>query len=325
MKRWLRIAFQIVSLLLFALMIWWAGADAATAVLQGDRQLLLIALGLYGIAGVASATRLRVVAKSIHHANPASWRQFYRLNWVARSLGLVLPRTLSAIGGKSVGLRSYGVPIKRSLWIVLVDNLFDVGLLALICIPAFMFFRGTLTEIQFVTAVILILFLAGAFIWWGTSDRWLQRLTRWVKSIPFLSQKIDLEEGQTVISLPQGKDAIVALAWTIVLNLVLVFGFYFMARAVDISVHWTLFLAAYPFVQLSLIAAVTPGGLGIFDLGWLGLLALGGVSEGDALTFVVAQRAYVAIFVLIWTGFSILLGFTEKQSTSISEMEHRQS
>lgn len=315
MKKWLRIAFQIFSLLLFALIIWWAGEDAATAVLQGDRQSLLIALLLYGIAGVASATRLRVVSISIHHKKTASWRQFYRLNWIARSLGLVLPRTLSAIGGKSVGLRSFGVPLKRSLWIVLVDNLFDVGLLALICLPAFMFFRGSFTELQFIFAVIIMMIVAGFLVWWGTSDRWLGRLTMWAKSTPFLSKKINIEEGEAVISLPQGRNAIIILAWTILLNTVLVFGFYFMARAVDISVHWTLFLAAYPFVQLSLIAAVTPGGLGIFDLGWLGLLALGGVPKGDALTFVVAQRAYVTIFVLIWTGFSILLGFTEKEKT----------
>ena len=95
MKRGLRIAFQILSLLLFAIIIWWAGEDAATAVLQGDRQSILLALLLYGVAGVASASRLQVVAHGIHKKKVASWRQYFQVNWVARAFGLVLPRTLS--------------------------------------------------------------------------------------------------------------------------------------------------------------------------------------------------------------------------------------
>jgi uncharacterized membrane protein YbhN (UPF0104 family) len=53
--------------------------------------------------------------------------------------------------------------------------------------------------------------------------------------------------------------------------------------------------------------AVTPGGLGLFDAGWYGVLLLGGVPNQEALTFVIAQRAYIFIFVLVWAGFSVLL------------------
>lgn len=312
MKRGLRTAFQILSLLLFAIIIWWAGEDAATAVLQGDRQSLLLALLLYGVAGVASASRLRVVTHGIHKEKVASWRQYFQVNWVARAFGLVLPRTLSAVGGKSVGLHAFGVPVKRSLWIVLVDNLFDVFLLALACLPAFLYFQGQLSGVGFVTALLLVVIVAGTAVYWGTSAKWAMRLTKWAQRIPYLSRKLNIEEEQRVIVLPPSRQALIAFGWTVLLNLVLIGGFYLMARAVGVSANWLLFAAAYPFVQLSLIAAVTPGGLGIFDLGWLGLLVLGGVSEADALAFVVAQRVYVAAFVLFWTGFSILLRLTER-------------
>ena len=102
------------------------------------------------------------------------------------------------------------------------------------------------------------------------------------------------------------------MGFTIALTIALVTGYYFMAQAIGIPISWPLLFASFPFVQLSLIAAVTPGGIGIFDLGWVGLLILGGVSRTDALTFALAQRAYVTIFVLIWTGFSFLLAFSEK-------------
>ena len=68
---------------------------------------------------------------------------------------------------------------------------------------------------------------------------------------------------------------------------------------------------------MSLIIAIAPGGLGIFDLGWLGLLQLGGLSQSDAITFVVAQRAYIFVFVLVWAAFSALLSLTEGQGKPV--------
>ncbi|MCB9445410.1 MAG: flippase-like domain-containing protein [Ardenticatenaceae bacterium] len=81
-------------------------------------------------------------------------------------------------------------------------------------------------------------------------------------------------------------------------------------RSIGAPVTLPLLLASYPLVQLSLIVAIAPGGLGIFDAGWLGLLRLGGISEAAALAFVVAQRAFVFVFVLVWAGFSALLSLT---------------
>ncbi len=316
MKRWLRIVLQLVSLVLFVLIVWWAGPEAWQGVWQGDQRALLIALALYGVAGVASATRLRLMTHSIHRQNTASWRRYHQANWVARAFGLVLPRTLSTIGGKSVALRSFDVPLKRSLWIVLVDNLFDVFLLILVCVPAFFFLRGDLQNGMFVIAVGLVVLLGGTAVWWITSAQWTRRLTKWVRHVPWLAHKLNLENEQDLILLPQSGAAVQSVGWAIMLNLTLVFGFYYMAQAVGMQADWLLFLAAYPFVQLSLVAAVTPGGLGLFELGWLGLLTLGGVAEDEALTFVVAQRVYVTVFVLLWTGVSILLAFTEKTAAT---------
>ncbi len=315
MNRWLRICLQLASLALFILILWWAGPEAWQTIRQGDRTALTIALLLYGVAGVASASRLQLITHAIHSPEVASWRQFFQANWVARALGLVLPRTVSAVGGKSVALRSFGVPTRRAVWVVMVDNLFDIALLAALCLPAFFYFRGRLIGTELVVGMGVIVALLATAVWQITSPRWNRQFTGWVTRIPLLAKKLNFDDEPTKW-LPPPKPAIGALAWSLLLNGVLVAGFFFMAQAVKVNASWLLFLAAYPFVQLSLVAAVTPGGLGIFDLGWLGLLTLGGVPEEQALTFVVAQRAYVVVFVLIWTGFSILLSLTVKSPLS---------
>lgn len=319
MKRALRIGWQLTSLVMFALIIWWAGPQTWASIIQADRQTLLIALLLYGVAGIASASRLQLMTSSIQRQQTVAWHRFFQANWIARALGLVLPRTFSGIGGKSVALRSFDVPLKRSVWIVMVDNLFDVILLMILCFPAFLYLSQSISNKAFfacsLLTFLLVILATGIF----TSDHWSHNLTNGIKKSPWLAKKLNIAEEQELLLLPQQNDSVTAIGWTILLNLVLVSGFYCMAQAVGVSTNWLLFLAAYPFVQLSLIAAVTPGGLGIFDLGWLGLLTLGGISESDALTFVVAQRAFVTVFVLFWTGFSILLHFTYQLSSPFSK------
>jgi uncharacterized membrane protein YbhN (UPF0104 family) len=107
--------------------------------------------------------------------------------------------------------------------------------------------------------------------------------------------------------LPPRRVALQTLGLTILLNVALTICFYHISRAVGMTHPWTVFFAGFPITQLSLILAVTPGGLGLFDAGWYGVLLLGGVPNQEALTFVIAQRAYIFLFVLAWAGLSVLL------------------
>ena len=52
----------------------------------------------------------------------------------------------------------------------------------------------------------------------------------------------------------------------------------------------------------------------MFELGWIGLLVLGGVSQSDAVAYSVAQRAYVVVAVLAWAAISLLLSLTERKN-----------
>jgi uncharacterized membrane protein YbhN (UPF0104 family) len=321
MKRWLRLFGQVASFLLFVAIIWWAGPTAWQEMAQAKPLPLLVALLFFGGAGVFSATRLQRITHSMEQQVIAPWRWFHQANWIARSLGLVLPRNLSAIGGKSVALRARHVPLHRAVWIVLVDNLFDIAVLLIFCVPAFFYLQGMLTP------TLLLVCAVGWGLMASVAARWVAQTVQSgptrqaLQRLPWLGKK--LAEQETAV-LPTPADSAQAVLWTVLLNGVIVSGYFFIAQAVGVPVSWALLLAAYPFVQLSLVAAVTPSGLGIFELGWLGLLALGGVPADEALTFVVAQRAFVTLFVLFWTAVSMAIGLTIEPSAGQDAPEKRQ-
>ncbi len=313
MNRWLHIALQIISFLLFAALLWWAGPEPWQQALGGDRHALLLALLAHGAAGMVSGARLRQVTQGLMRRPVASWRRFFYLNMAARALGLVLPRTLSTVGGKSAGLRALNVPLQHAVWVVLVDNLFDVLLLAVLALPSLLYFQG------FISAALLFILCAVFTLLFGVAMAWLLAthhllpLLRQLARIPWLARRVKPAQLQKL--LPDARTAVIILAWTVLLNLLLVLTYVLIAEALHITIPFALMLAVFPIVQLSLIIAIAPGGLGIFDLGWLGLLVLGGLSQANATTFTIAQRAYITVFVLIWTAVSWALSLTERQRT----------
>lgn len=314
LKRALRIALQLLSLLIFGLILWWAGPEPWLQIVNSDWRLLVVGLLVYGVVSVISALRLRIVAQALVADEVSSRRRFFYLSMSARVLGLILPRGISTLGGKSVGLRALGISLRRSIWIVLVDNLFDILTLGLAALPAIFFLQNQIGALFFVGLTVVLWALLALVLWLVIASGRLAPFFSWIFArLPWLSRRLQLDERIVDHLFPRAAPAMNALAHTALLNVLLISSYVVIARALDLSAPALLFAAAFPITQLSLIVAVAPGGLGIFDLGWLGLLRLGGMGPDEALTFVVAQRAFIYVFVLIWAGTSALLTLTEER------------
>lgn len=307
MKRWLRLTLQLFSLALFGLILWLGGAEVWQQVLTGDLESILASFVLIGAATMLSAARLRLITGSVTGGDPAPWRHFYYLNITTRAIGLVVPRTLSTVAGKSVALRAMGIPLKRAVWIVVLDSLFDLGLLGALTVPALLFLSGGVSPVGFVTLAVGLVVAATGALWWITATgRMLSLVTR-LGRIPRLATALRLDPDSAADLLLPRTTALKAFGLSVPLNAAIAVCFYYIAQAVGLVYPWELFAAGFPLTQLSLVLAVTPGGLGLFDAGWYGVLLLGGVPNQDALTFVIAQRAYVFVFVLLWAGVGTLL------------------
>lgn len=308
MNRWTRLLLQILGVLLFIAILWWAGPDPWTQILRGKFLPVLAAFLLHALATVISAIRLKLVVEATSaQTTRHSFAQFYSINILSRALGIVLPRNLSGVGGKAAGLNRLGLSLPRALWVVMLDNLFDIFVLAALGIPAFLFLTKTINLSIFLALCVVALIILALLLFWGTDPKHAASLLGQLTRIRWLAEKLRLREIETGSLLPAQKTALIALGWSIALNFVLALSFYFMGQAVSIQADWSAYFASYPLAQLSLIIALAPGGLGIFDLGWLGLLQLSGVPESAALTYVIAQRAYVTIYVLILAGVGMLV------------------
>lgn len=308
LTRWLRPALQLVSLLLFVGLLWYGGAETWRQILDSDYRLLLVAFLWTGLSNMVSAYRLQVVGEALAGRRIAPWSRFFQVNMTARALGLVLPRGVSILGGKTVGLRALGIPLGRAILTVVVDNLLDVLLLVAWVTPGLLFLRQLVSPLSFGLLSAAFLAILAIGLWWGAAgDRW-QWPLRWLKDRPRLASRLPLEAAWEAGEGLTQPVILRAYGLTLVLNLMLALQYYWIAAAIHLPHPAALFLAAFPLTQLSLIAAVAPGGLGLFDLSWYGLLLLGGMPEPAATTFVIAQRAAIFVFVLLWAGIGALVG-----------------
>lgn len=68
------------------------------------------------------------------------------------------------------------------------------------------------------------------------------------------------------------------------------------AVALDLSVPFWLIFLAVGLVRFTLLFAVAPGRLGVLEVGWYGVLALGGVGSATIIPFLIGLRVYSLVF-----------------------------
>ena len=233
----------------------------------------------------------------------------------AQLIGMVVPRLVSAVGGKAAALKAYDTDLKESLPAVLLDNIFDVLVMAPLMLPGFLYALGQLSGNGLIISYLLILALLAVMVSWEPAG-WLQQI-QFVK-LPIIGRHLQSFADRVFQVWPNAKQGRALVFLTTALNGLLALRFYYISLTLGMETTLILFLALFPMAQLSLIIAMAPGGLGVFDLSWLGLLSLVGVEGGES--FAVAQRIYVTVINLFWGGFAMLLALTLPRPTVIEEL-----
>ena len=80
------------------------------------------------------------------------------------------------------------------------------------------------------------------------------------------------------------------------------------AQALGMSASPLVFVMGTPITQLSFPIALTPGGLGIFEAAWYGVLLQSGISQASIAPFLVEQRVLTMVFIGVLTTFGEVLG-----------------
>ena len=314
MKRWVQGVLILLGVAIFVYILWHSGRDGLAAVLAGDWRYLLLALLATGVAQMVSGWRLQVALAAVTGLDDVSarqrwpWRATYHVTLTAQLMGMVMPRLVSTVGGKAAALKAYQTDLRESVPAVLLDNIFDILVMAPLMVPGFLYATGTLNLFGLYAGYGSILLLLLPLLSWRPAEAvWLPRLA-YLERLPGLGRRLPMLLARLLIVWPPPAAGRRLLLLTALLNGLLALRFYFISLALGLATTATLFLALYPMAQLSLIVALAPGGLGVFDLSWLGLLSLAAVSGAEH--FAVGQRIYVTVINLFWGGMAMGLALT---------------
>jgi uncharacterized protein (TIRG00374 family) len=251
----------------------------------------------------------------------APWYQYYHFFLLSRTLGFILPKDLTDFGVRISWLKKkHHIPISKAGFTVFLDRIFDVMFMFLFLLSVVPFWLGLIGP---TVSIFLMIFIAGAFglllifrnaVIFHVLSAFYKLLIEIPRFIPFLKKRISPQT--TTIPIIPKKQIVRVFCLSIIKFVTTAFRLYLFALALNLDISFKLFLLGTPLGQLSFLFAFTPGGLGIFEAGWYGILTLAGITTDKVLLFVIGQRIFTIILVLIMFLISTLFSFVKNQEKS---------
>ncbi len=228
----------------------------------------------------------------------ADFLQFYRWLLNSYALGTMVPSDISLAGLRAFYInrtRILSLPI--ALFSVLLDRFFDFIIFFALAIPSALFMTeaaGGMEVLFFLACIMAMIFL---FISWkkGEGIDYLMRIYQsgmnWLSKLPIIGKRMGGTWRGVADKTSFSEGSVHQLmGWSFLKYFFLALRFYFTGRVfgVDFSLLQGFFFI--PFIQLVGMLNITPGGLGIVEMGSYGALKFMGVPESKIMIFVIGQR-----------------------------------
>lgn len=290
---------------LFAVIVWVAGPDSFVEASKANPLYMVLVFVVTALIVVAATARWGSVLRAIDVTEHFPIASLFRVVVVGLALGLVVSVDVGSASSRVVFLvRNKRMSLERAGFSTLFDRGLDVVVL-LVGVPAsLLFVTGALNAavagslmIAVYVGVLLAVFWRPNALPWATA--WLFALAMFVlallrrKGASGVAQRLwgtsDLTGGHAAVLLALGiaRFGLVGMrAWLVIL-----------AVGGDVSLGRVLLVL--PLVQATLMVPFIPGGMGVYDAGWFGALAVLGVPTDAILVFVVLHRILSTLSVLL--------------------------
>jgi uncharacterized membrane protein YbhN (UPF0104 family) len=254
--------------------------------------------------------RWKEIVDNLSGQERSDFFSLYRCLIDSYAIGKIIPMDVSLLGLRSYYLRRQKMSVSMAVFSVLLDRFLDLLLFLMMAVPSFFLITGVATATQSALILLFLLLLQGVVIAWKKGETvhfllYLYRrfLVRWLLKIPFLRTR--LGGGDEAGEGPHFHlgSVIQIMGWNYIKYLFLCLRFFFTGLALGIQLPLVKSFFFLPFVQLSGLINITPGGLGVVEMGTYGALYLMGVPNAQIVLFVVGQR--VLIF-FIFLSFFVL-------------------
>jgi len=304
-------ALWVLAVALMLGFLWWGRNDLARIRYLRPLPLVLCFIFTLGIA-LTSVSKWRLCLKSMGECCADRLGSLFYYFMVGRVLGLVIPMEIGDFSVRTMSLKmDHRVSIGRASYSVYLDRTFDVIVSAILLVPSGLFILRVINS----TAAFMIAgaaFLAGYLCFAFFGPQTIRGLAigfgyifRAICHIPGLRGRVD-PAAETRALVLSGSGAVAS-------TLYLLSGLKFLwtslrfasvALAIGLTVGIGDILLFAPGAQAALVFSVTPGGLGVVDWSWSGLLYRIGVDRHDIVPYLITMRVAVLVSVLVIAGFS---------------------
>ncbi len=296
-------------------LVWLAGREGLQRLSDPNWAWLAASAGAIGLFLVADVLRFDSLLSFLGLRQRPGFGPLLYASAFGLTAGLFVTSGVGQLVGKPGLLHSQGrLALSQGFYASLVERLLDVAMGFTLFLPLLV--KLTWRPEPFGGFYILVFFLVagawalavGARLGWflGWLYRLINRLAGWAMKMPFLPRaklKSLLSGGswqELSAAAPRGL-RLAPPAWSVARVVSVTLRLYLMSLAFDLPVTWQTLLLGTPIIMVSAIVAITPGSLGFLDAGLLGVLALGGVSMADSLSFLLAFRLTNFLFMPLIT------------------------
>ena len=259
------------------------------------------------IITVSISFRWKEITNHLEGKKVASWTSFYYFFIISRALGFIIPKDISDIGLRTAGLKKrHNLRTMSAGTSVIIDRLFDLLLIGLFLLGTLPFWSGLFSStlniifLLFFLAIpgIILIFNHRILVW--ILQKIIDLLFFLMSVFPFLRKKMP----EKIVFPELTRNIATRLYLLSLLKITATAGrFVFFSHALGLIIDPNTIIYGTPLAQLSYLIAFTPGGLGIFEAGWLGVLKLGQINTSSALSFAVGQRILTMIII---TGLGLI-------------------
>lgn len=299
---------------LMVALVWWGRNDLAK--MLSLRLLPLALCFLFTLAmALTSVWKWRICLESMGEAGNARFGALFHYFMIGRVLGLVVPMELGDLSARAAALKfKHALSVGRGTYSVYLERAFDIAVSGILLVPSALFMLDVVSPAAGL-AIAGLGFLAGLLCFAVLGRQTIRLLVelfrlilRVVCVIPGLRGRVNPDvETQALAVSGVGRVApkLYLLSGLKFLWTALRFASVALATGMAAGVADIVLFA--PGAQLALVFSVTPGGLGVVDWSWSGLLLKMGVSRHDIVPYLITLRLSVLVSVLVLAGISRLL------------------
>jgi hypothetical protein len=304
----------LLAVILMAAFLYWGRRDLDKVLTLDLRYVAICFACTVGIA-VVSALKWRLSLRSLGENQATHFGTLLYYFMFGRALGLVLPMDLSDFGVRTMSLKfGHAVSIGKASYSVYLDRTFDVVVAGLFLVPSVLWILDVIGPGAGL-AFVGLAFVAGlgCFTFLGrqtmTAITFVFRvLFKAVRKIPWIGRQLRFDPDSEVLSADNLKPI---APWLYLLSglkfLFTALRFVSIGMAINLGLGAGEILLFVPAAQFAAFAALTPGGLGIADWSWSGLLYKVGVDTHIIAPYLVSLRLVISLSIIVIAGFSRLL------------------